>query len=68
MIHEGELIFRSQDGQGEAEEGMIGEVQEQEESEQAVQEENVEAGTELKTHEQDAEEEKEQKMECESQT
>ncbi|XP_030590257.1 zinc finger and BTB domain-containing protein 17 isoform X2 [Archocentrus centrarchus] len=72
VIHEGELIFRAQDGEGEAEEGMIGEVQEQEESEQAVQEEKVEDGqvetsTELKTHEKGVEEEKEQEMECESQ-
>ncbi|XP_039903350.1 zinc finger and BTB domain-containing protein 17 [Simochromis diagramma] len=72
VIHEGELIFRAQVGEGETEDGMIGEAQEQEESEQEVQEKvedgQVETTTEIKTYEKDVEEDKEQEMECESQS
>lgn len=72
VIHEGELIFRAQVGEGETEDGMIGEAQEQEESEQEVQEKvengQVETTTEIKTYEKDVEEDKEQEMECERQS
>lgn len=68
VIHEGELIFRAQDGEGETEDGMIGEAQEQEESEQEVQEKVEDGQVEIKTYEKDVEEDTEQEMECESQS
>ncbi len=82
VIQEGELIFRAQDGEGEAEGGMVGETQEQEEGsggvvhEEGGEDGEVETHTELHTelHTEgkveataEVEEEKEEEMECESQ-
>lgn len=81
VIQEGELIFRTQDGEGETEGGMMGETQEQGEGAEGVIHEkgrvdgDVESHSELQTEEKDeaaaevgVEEEKEEEMECESQT
>ena len=77
VIQEGELIFRAQDAEGEAEGGMVGETQEQEGSAGVIHEERredgeVETHTELQPEGKDeasagVEEEKEGEMECEIQ-
>ncbi|KAM7410951.1 hypothetical protein PAMA_021085 [Pampus argenteus] len=78
IIQEGELIFRTQDGEGDAEGGMMRETQEQGEDEGGMISEkervdgDVESHSELQTEEKDeaaaeVEEEKEEEMECESQ-
>lgn len=78
VIQEGELIFRAGDGEGEAEGGMEGETQEQEEESGGViheeEREDGEVGTPTELHTEgkdeaaaEVEEEKEEEMECESQ-
>ncbi|XP_062282594.1 zinc finger and BTB domain-containing protein 17 [Scomber scombrus] len=81
VIHEGELIFRAQDGEG-SEGGKMGETQEQGEgegegeggviSEKGDEDGDVESHSELQAEEKDdaaaeVEEEKTEEMECESQ-
>lgn len=81
VIQEGELIFRTQDGEAEAEGEIVGETQEEQEEEEGTggvtheegrEEGEVETHTELHTEGKDGaaaegEEEKEEEMECESQ-
>ncbi|XP_072222950.1 zinc finger and BTB domain-containing protein 17 isoform X2 [Leuresthes tenuis] len=73
VIQEGELIFRTEDGERKSEEAIVGETQEPQGSERTIRvEEAVEEGqgetpTEHQTDGKDAEEEKEEGMECESQ-
>lgn len=80
VIQEGELIFRAQDGEGEAEAegGVVGETQEQEEGSGEVINEEGREGGEVETHTElhtegsdesavEIEEEKGEEMECESQ-
>lgn len=78
VIQEGELIFRAPNGEGEAEGGMVGETQEQEEGsggvihEEGREDGEVETHSELNTEGKDeasaeVEKEKEEEMECESQ-
>ncbi|XP_068599450.1 zinc finger and BTB domain-containing protein 17 [Brachionichthys hirsutus] len=79
VIHEGELIFRSQDGDGEAEVEMVGETQEQEEGSGAVADDDDEGREDgaVKPHTElhsegngeattEVAEDKEQEMDCES--
>ncbi|XP_068997172.1 zinc finger and BTB domain-containing protein 17 isoform X2 [Embiotoca jacksoni] len=72
VIQEGELIFRAQDGEGEAEGGIVGRTQDEEGSGEVIhEEEQVEDGqmethTELRTDGKNAEKEKEEEMDCES--
>lgn len=74
VIQEGELIFRAQDGDGEAEGGMVEETEEQEiEPGVVIHEDGVEAGqVETQPHMQtdgqdESAAEKEEDMQCESQ-
>uniref|UniRef100_A0AAQ5X4N0 Zinc finger and BTB domain-containing protein 17 n=1 Tax=Amphiprion ocellaris TaxID=80972 RepID=A0AAQ5X4N0_AMPOC len=72
VIPEAELIFRPQDGEGEAEGGMVGRTQGKERSgevtnkeEEGVEDGQAETHTQLQTHGKDIEEDKEE-MECEN--
>lgn len=73
VIQEGDLIFRSQDGDENAEGGIAGRTTEEEEEgsegvireEEGVEDEQVETHTELQTDEKDVEEK--DNIECESQ-
>lgn len=70
VIQEGELIFRTQAGDGESGEGIVEGTQEQEESGGVIHEETVvngEVETEIQTDGKVVEDEKEEEMECESQ-
>lgn len=77
VIQEGELIFRAQDGEGEAEGGMVEETEEQEEGPGVVIHEEGGEAREVETHTQVHTEgkeeatmemeEKEEELECESQ-
>ncbi len=79
VIQEGELIFRAQDGEGEAGGGMVGVTQEHEEESGGMIREEGRKDGEVKTHTEldtkgkdegaaEVKEKKEEEMECESQT
>ncbi|XP_051281410.1 zinc finger and BTB domain-containing protein 17 isoform X2 [Dicentrarchus labrax] len=74
VIQEGELIFRAQDEEGEAEGGMVEETQEQEEGSGGVIHEEGREDGEVETNAEgkdeaaaEVQEEKEEEMECETQ-